>query len=746
MPTVQPLKIESGRVERIPTTDSVELATLGVGVSASTHAIEVSPSAADKTGLIVNGYAAQTADLLIVKDNGGTSLFSIEDDGVVSLNDVSSDPSNAAGYGKIYTKDVSSVTELFYLDDTGAAVQITSGGALNAGGAVSGWTDDGSVVRLTTGSDKVVIGGSDTSATPADGNVQGQSGSGTDIAGAALILSGGQSTGSAAGGSITLKVSPAGTTGSSLNALANALVIDSTKLATFSGNISMPDPLVIGGGAHGTSGTSSTVVGQAASAAGEYGVALGKNSAAAASGSVVVGFGSSCQSDSNNSIIVGLNSTVTGVGSTANVILGPNSTASSAGCVVIGGSSTAAGSSAIIVGGSSTGVANAAIVGKSSSTTGANASVLGGQATAASTAVALGFGTNAASLSIALGAYATTAGTRQMSIGSDTAYISNVYLGTGISSEDPRVVTVNATGAIGTDIKASDLILAGGRGTGAQNTLPLNGVGEGRLIFKTAPAGASGSTQNNLVTRLIIDAEGAWLLGGSAGTSGYVLTSNGSGTPPTWQAAGGGSAGFTDDGTTVRLTTATDVVSLGSASAIANTKLSAYASSSTQTPVKVRGASSQSANLFEAQNNSGVALASISSAGDITRSGTSGNTTNVKVAEESITLSSGTYVDATGNGRIPAGATVLYVTTRVTTAISGPASIDVGVAGDVTRYTDNASTSLDATNVCIDNSGFTRQYAAQTAIRVSAGDGSTAFTAGVLKVCIHYLDATAPTS
>lgn len=42
------------------------------------------------------------------------------------------DPLAATDAGSVYTKDVSSRTELFYIDDTGAKVQITSAGAMNA--------------------------------------------------------------------------------------------------------------------------------------------------------------------------------------------------------------------------------------------------------------------------------------------------------------------------------------------------------------------------------------------------------------------------------------------------------------------------------------------------------------------------------------------------------------------------------------------------------------------------------------
>lgn len=72
-----------------------------------------------------------------------------------------------------------------------------------------------------------------------------QNASGTDIAGASFTIDASQGTGTGVGGSFIIRVAGAGTTGSSLNALAAALTIDSTKLATFVGNVVAPT--VIGG-------------------------------------------------------------------------------------------------------------------------------------------------------------------------------------------------------------------------------------------------------------------------------------------------------------------------------------------------------------------------------------------------------------------------------------------------------------------------------------------------------------------
>lgn len=76
----------------------------------------------------------------------------------------------------------------------------------------------------------------------------------SNTAGANFTVAGSVSTGTGLGGSIIFQVSPAGTTGTSQNALATALTIDSTKLATFAGGVTVSGTAV--GLASGTTITS----------------------------------------------------------------------------------------------------------------------------------------------------------------------------------------------------------------------------------------------------------------------------------------------------------------------------------------------------------------------------------------------------------------------------------------------------------------------------------------------------------
>lgn len=70
----------------------------------------------------------------------------------------------------------------------------------------------------------------------------------SDVAGANFTLKMSQGKGTGAGGSFIVQVAPAGSTGTAVNALATALTIDSTKLATFPGGVTLSSsPLTLSG-------------------------------------------------------------------------------------------------------------------------------------------------------------------------------------------------------------------------------------------------------------------------------------------------------------------------------------------------------------------------------------------------------------------------------------------------------------------------------------------------------------------
>ena len=79
------------------------------------------------------------------------------------------------------------------------------------------------------------------SGSPSSATINGTGGSGTNIAGADIIIAGGKGTGTGVGGSVRIRVSPAGSTGSAVNSLVDAVVVDSTQ------DVSLAAHLNVGG-------------------------------------------------------------------------------------------------------------------------------------------------------------------------------------------------------------------------------------------------------------------------------------------------------------------------------------------------------------------------------------------------------------------------------------------------------------------------------------------------------------------
>ena len=94
---------------------------------------------------------------------------------------------------------------------------------------------------------------------------------------------------------------------------------------------------------------------------------------------------------------------------------------------------------------------------------------------------------------------------------------------------------------------------------------------------------------------------------------------------------------------------------------------------------------------------------------------------------------------------IPAGSVVLGVTARVTTAITGATGFDIGDGVDQDRWGANIAIALDTTS---DNSDWTAQaitnFASANDVVLTALTSN--FTAGAVRVTVHYMAPTAPTS
>ena len=138
-----------------------------------------------------------------------------------------------------------------------------------------------------------------------------------------------------------------------------------------------------------------------------------------------------------------------------------------------------------------------------------------------------------------IGANLTTDRSNQMLIGNGLAggFLTDMVLGGGLSNPlaaNYGPLTIRTTDGSGANSAGMPLVFKGGKSTGS--------VAGGYLAFFTTPAGTAGSTLNTEVERMRIDANGAVLFNGSAGSTGQVLTSNGTGNAPTWATISGGSS------------------------------------------------------------------------------------------------------------------------------------------------------------------------------------------------------------
>jgi hypothetical protein len=130
----------------------------------------------------------------------------LETDALLRLASRSGDPTEVAGKGFVYSKNVSGIIELFYYDSNGAggaAVQLTSNGSVNAP-----WTESGGVVYPDNTTDDVAIGATAmvgaeklyvNGAVRIDGNVDATNG--LDVTNGSLTLAGPGNSFSITGGS-----------------------------------------------------------------------------------------------------------------------------------------------------------------------------------------------------------------------------------------------------------------------------------------------------------------------------------------------------------------------------------------------------------------------------------------------------------------------------------------------------------------------------------------------------------------
>jgi hypothetical protein len=253
-------------------TFTVPANTVGIGATGYSLTGSASASFMDLAGtwntsgtptaikLNITDTASNAASLLMDLQVGGASRFNVTKGAAVtagaynSQNNLIGTSSNVATAGAYLQS-----TGVLRLNDGGSNGSFAAATWKWPSGAAIGWvaTTDGNGQPLDTiltrrGAANLRLGAAD-AATPVAQTLSVQSvvATGANQAGADFTITGSQGRGSGAGGSIIFQVAPAGTSGSGLqNALVTALTIDSTRLATFAGNVSLPATGAILGGAN----------------------------------------------------------------------------------------------------------------------------------------------------------------------------------------------------------------------------------------------------------------------------------------------------------------------------------------------------------------------------------------------------------------------------------------------------------------------------------------------------------------
>lgn len=203
----------------------------GATITASQPVLDLSQTwnngATTFTGLKFNvaDNASAAASLLMDLQVGGSSRFSVSKTGSIRgyAADLNINPSDS-GYPVNLNNNM-----LVYGTGGGFLVQLNAAAPFRFGS---------DLILTRRGAANLRLGAADAAAPVAQTlSVQSVVAGTTNTAGANLTITGSQGTGTGAGGSIVFQVAPAGSSGTAQNALATALTIDSTKLATFEGRV-----------------------------------------------------------------------------------------------------------------------------------------------------------------------------------------------------------------------------------------------------------------------------------------------------------------------------------------------------------------------------------------------------------------------------------------------------------------------------------------------------------------------------
>lgn len=114
---------------------------------------------------------------------------------------------------------------------------------------------------------------------------------------------------------------------------------------------------------------------------------------------------------------------------------------------------------------------------------------------------------------------------------------------------------------------------------------------------------------------------------------------------------------------------------------------------------------------------------------------------NLKSVTAEITCSG---ASSSASNLIPAGAFVLGVTARVITAITGASAFTIGDGSDADKWGAGIALTAGTTTTGAAFTAGPSHYAAATSVVLTATTSS--FTAGKVRVTVHYIDFTAATA
>lgn len=286
-----------------------------------------------------------------------------------------------------------------------------------------------------------------------------------------------------------------------------------------------------------------------------------------------------------------------------------------------------------------------------------------------------------------------------------------------------QTLSVQSVVAGTSNTAGSDFTITGSQGTGT-------GAG-GSLIFQVAPAGTTGTAQNALSTALTIDSTRR------ASFAAAIATSNGTAAAPNLTGA----------------TANTGLVITDAQLQFTFSGVSTLAAENSSNGIRLAGAIPLGW-VSGAANASGLDIALWRDAANTLaqRNGTNAQEARVygsytsatnyqRMSIKTLRESSGALSGAsyTTTIAIPAYANLIGVTTRVTTAVTGATTYDVGDGTDVDLWGAAVGVALGSQSQTANFTAVGAVGASATSRTVTLTANGSNFTGGVVEICLHYL-------